>query len=200
MNSEYNPRYKANFTIPLLHKLVEACDQMSQGHVYKAVFLLAYFCFLTLSNLAPSSSSTFDLTRHFLRGDVIFGPPGAHVIVKWAKAMQSSTKFQVVQVPLLSSFPLCPVSALKVLLASSTLSSSKPLFILSSPNSQIILTAPMISATLSSLLSNLGLNSSHYGFHAFRRHIRAGHHQQSIPISNTPPKHPPKKLTPFKNY
>ena len=53
MNSENKPRYKANFTIPLLHKLVEACDHMSQGHVYKAIFLLAYFGFLRLSNLAP---------------------------------------------------------------------------------------------------------------------------------------------------
>ena len=87
MNSNYKPRYKANFTVHILSNLVRACDTMSQGHVFKAAFLLAYFGFLRLSNIAPSSPASFDPTLHFLRGDIIFGPPGVHVIVKWAKAM-----------------------------------------------------------------------------------------------------------------
>ena len=129
INAPYSPRYKANFTIPVLLKLVKACDKFPLGVIYKSAFLLAYFAFLRLSNIAPSSSSSFDPSRHFLRGDIIFGPPGAHIIVKWAKAMQGSTKHQVVQIPSLPSSPLCPVSALKSLLQSVTAPPSAPLFL-----------------------------------------------------------------------
>ena len=113
-----------------------------------------------------------------------FAPPGVNVIVKWAKPIQSSTKFQVVQIPLLSPSPLCPVSALKVLLASSPLSYSKLLFILTYPNSQIFLTGPMISATLSRLLSNLSLNLSHYGFHTFRISAVSWAADHDVPLQN----------------
>ena len=65
---------KATFTIPLLTNLVHACNSIRHGFIYKAIFLLAYFAFLRLSNMAPSSSKMFDVTRHFLRSDVIFGP------------------------------------------------------------------------------------------------------------------------------
>ena len=85
MNAPYAPKFKANFSVPILLKLVQACDSFPSGFIYKSVFLLAYFAFLRLSNLAPSSSRNFDPTRNFTRGDIIFGPPGAHVIVKWAK-------------------------------------------------------------------------------------------------------------------
>ena len=67
MNSVYSPRFKAVITIPILHKIVQACDTIAYGQVYKASFLLAFFAFLRLSNIAPVSSSSFDPSRHFLR-------------------------------------------------------------------------------------------------------------------------------------
>ena len=126
INAPYTPKYKANFTIPILLRLVKACDKFPLGFIYKADFLLAYFGFLRLSNIAPTSSNSFDSSLHFLRSDIIFGPPGAHVIVKWAKAMQGSTKHQVIQIPSLPSSPICPVSALKCILQPSHASSSAP--------------------------------------------------------------------------
>ena len=93
INSTYTPRFETYLTIPLLLKLVKACDQLRFGYVYKSIFLLAYFDFLRSSNLAPSSSKLFDPTHHFLHSDVILGTPGAYIIFKWAKAMQGSTKY-----------------------------------------------------------------------------------------------------------
>ena len=183
INAPYTPRYKANFSIPLLLKLIKSCDKFPLGFIYKAAFLLAYFAFLRLSNIASSSSTSFDPTRHFLRGDIIFGPPGAHVIVKWAKAMQGSTKHQVIQIPSLPSSPLCPVSALTSLLQSITAPSSAPHFLSPPPSSRPI-TAPMISATLSRLLSSIGLNPSYYGFHAFRRSAVSWAADNDVPLQN----------------
>ena len=107
-NSSYFPKYKATFTIPILTKLVHACHTIRYGFIFKAIFLLAYFAFLRLSNMAPSSSKLFDSTRHFLRADVVFGPSGAHIIVKWTKAMQGASKHQIVQIPALPSSPSVP--------------------------------------------------------------------------------------------
>ena len=133
MNAPYSPRVKANFTIPLLFQLVKACDQIRFGILYKSIFLLAYFGFLRFSNLAPSSSKLFDPTRHFLRSDVILGAPGAHIIVKWAKAMQGFTKYQVIQIPSLTSSSICPVATLKALLSSVRAPPSSPLFFVPPP-------------------------------------------------------------------
>ena len=182
INSPYTPKFKANFSIPVLLNLVKACDTFPSGFIYKAIFLLAYFAFLRLSNLAPSSASKFDPTRNFTRGDIIFGPPGAHVIVKWAKSMQSSSKHQVVQIPSLPASPLCPVRALKFLLSSIPGSPSSPLFV--SPPSLSPISAPMVSATLSRLLLSLKLDPSHFGFHAFRRSAVSWAADHDVPLQN----------------
>ena len=183
INSPYSPRYKTNFTIPILLDLAKECDKFSPGHVYKAIFLVAYFAFLRLSNMAPPSSSSFDPSRHFTRGDVIFGPPGAHTIVKWAKAMQGSTKHQVVQIPSLPTSPLCPVRALKTVLSSPAPSSS-PLFTSPPPSPSVPITAPMVTSTLARLLSSMGLNPSYYGFHAFRRSAVSWAADHNVPLQN----------------
>ena len=65
-----------------------------------------------------------------LKRDVIFGHPGAHIILKWAKSMQSSSKHQVIQIPLLPQSPLCPVTVLKHLLQSIPAAPPAPLFLL----------------------------------------------------------------------
>ena len=118
INSVYMPKFKANITIALLLKIVQKCDALKYGQVpvYKVVFLLAYFAFLRLSNVVPSLAKAFDVTRNLLRSDAILGPPGAHIILKWGKAMQGANSHQVVQIPALPFSPLCPVSAIKSLL------------------------------------------------------------------------------------
>ena len=184
INSPYCPKFRGTISIPLLHQLVSACDSIPYGKIYKSAFLLAFFAFLRLSNLAPVSPKSFDPTRHFLRGDVIFGHPGAHIILKWAKSMQSSSKHQVIQIPLLPQSPLCPVTALKHLLHSVPAPSSAPLFLLPRPSGLSVLTAPMISACLSKIITGLGLNPSHFGFHSFRRSGVSWAADHNVPIQN----------------
>ena len=142
INSPYAPKIRGTFTIPLLYQLASACNSIRYGKVYKASFLLAYFAFQRLSNIVPVSANSFDPTHHFLRRDVIFGPPGAHIILKWAKAMQSSSKHQVIQIPLLPHSPLCPVTALKHLLQYVPAPSSAPLFLLPRPSASPFLLLP----------------------------------------------------------
>ena len=51
--------------------------------LFRSVFLLAFFRFLRMSNIAPHPVSAFDYSKLLNQQDVIFGPPGAHVIIKW---------------------------------------------------------------------------------------------------------------------
>ena len=184
MNSVHTPKYKATMSIHVLTQLVNLCGDLLFGKAYKACFLLAFFVFLRLSNIASVSASSFDPTRHFMRGDIIFGPPGAHVIVKWGKAMQAANKHHVVQIPLIPGSPICPVTALKQLLSSPLLPSSSPLFLVHRSSGSSILTSPMISSTLSKLLSKLGLNPASYGFHCFRRSGVSWAAANNVPLQN----------------
>ena len=183
-NAKYIPRFKATLSISNLTKLATACNYIKHGPVYKAAFMLAFFAFLRVSNVAPPSATSFDPTRHILRSDVIFGSPGAHLIIKWSKSMQAASSHCVVQIPALPTSPICPVAALKALLSYAPASPSSPLFIIPSPSGSSILTAPMLSATLKRLLTALKLNPAHYGFHCFRRSGVSWAVDNGIPIQN----------------
>ena len=84
---------------------------MYMGIVYKVAYLLAFFSFLRISNLVPHSGREFSVFKHLTKADVIFAPPGAHIIVKWSKTMQFQTKCKVIKIPFLIGSPLCPVTA-----------------------------------------------------------------------------------------
>ena len=80
-------------------------------HIDFSSFFLFFF---RISNVAPNVARAYDHTRHLANGDVIFGSPGAHLRLKWAKVMQNRNKYQVVQIPELGNIKLCPVTTVSV--------------------------------------------------------------------------------------
>ena len=81
-----------------------------------------------MSNFAPHSLSKFQPDKHFLCRDLVFSPPGAHLLIKWTKTLQDHQAHHVIQLPELDNIFLCPVRALRALLFSRPLSQSDPLF------------------------------------------------------------------------
>ena len=63
-------------TLDMLLKIVHQCDLLYMGAVFKAVFLVAFFGFFRVSNLAPHSFMAFDFTRHLAGGDIFFASSG----------------------------------------------------------------------------------------------------------------------------
>ena len=59
-------------SVETLLKIVHCCDTLYMGPIFKAVFLVAFFGFFRLSNIAPHSFSTFDISRHLAAGDIFF--------------------------------------------------------------------------------------------------------------------------------
>ena len=80
-----------------------------------------------MSNVATHSRSQFDPNRHFLQ-DLIFGPPGAHLVIKWTKTLQDNKSHHVVQLPEIDNLYLCPVTAFKALMLTRKLPPTAPLF------------------------------------------------------------------------
>ena len=91
-------------------------------------FLLAFFAFLRMSNIAPHSRFKFDINKHILRQDVLFLEPGTHILLKWTKTLQDSATHHVLQIPALNNKTLCPVLAIKHLLKSRNIPPPGPLF------------------------------------------------------------------------
>ena len=84
-----NPHIKTIIDVQMLQDISMQCDRMYQGAILKAAYLLLFFSFLRISNLVPHSISSFDPLKQLAKGDVIFAPPGAHLIIKWSKNLQT---------------------------------------------------------------------------------------------------------------
>ena len=78
-----------------------------------ALYSLAFFSFLRISNILPHSIKAFDATRQLARGDIILTDQGANVIVKWSKTIQNRTDIHTIPIPILGDSVLCPYKAVK---------------------------------------------------------------------------------------
>ena len=128
INSTSLPTPRDIFDLSTLASISRACSILEDPILFRAAFLLAFFAFLRMSNVAPHSRYKFDRKRHILRQDVIFQEPGAHILIKWTKTPQDRSAYHFVQIPALQNKILCPVSALQQLLASHPLIPLAPLF------------------------------------------------------------------------
>ena len=74
--------------IPFLTALVKKCDSTYMGQIFKVAYLISFFGFLRLSNLAPHSMAAFSFLKHLAKGDVIFSNSGVILLIKWSKTLQ----------------------------------------------------------------------------------------------------------------
>ena len=168
LSSPFKPTPRSIFDVPTLYLISKQCEILSDPLLFRAIFLPSFYAFLRMSNIAPHSSKQFDTQKHLLRQDVIFAPPGAHLILKWCKTMQDNKSHHIVKIPEIDNIWLCPVRALKALLSSRPLHSLAPLFATKvPPHSQIIDTH--IRDALKTVLSSLRISPIGHGFHTFRR-------------------------------
>ena len=87
-NAPLSFRVKATFTRAQLKHLAKLALTLPDGPMYKSLFLLGYFGFFRLATLVPPNRRAFTRGRYITQGDIIFGSPRAHIIVKCAKNMQ----------------------------------------------------------------------------------------------------------------
>ena len=150
--------------------------------MFSAIYLLAFFSFLRLSNIVTHSTSTFDLSRHLARDDIIFGQDLAIIVVKWSKTNQFRHKVTRISIPVLSGSSLCPVAALKVLLQAVPSTQNDPLFTISKQNSLVPLTDSMVWKHFKRIIRILHWQHFNFTFYSFRRSRASWAYQHGVPI------------------
>ena len=91
INTRFAPTPRGIFDLSTLALISQAaCDILVDPPLFRAAFLLAFFAFLRMSNIAPHSRFKFDSHIHFLRQDIIFPEPGAQVLIKWTRTYRTA--------------------------------------------------------------------------------------------------------------
>ena len=169
MNRPISVSMPSIIDISLLQKITQVCDSMYMGQIFKAIYLLAFYSFLRLSNIVPHASSQFDPSRHLARGDVILGKSSGKIIIKWSKTIQTRDRVKIIDLPFLQHSPLCPIMALRVLLSLIPSGNNSPLFQIKNHSKWSVLTDSKVRYHFKLVLKKLGLGSSSLTFHSFRR-------------------------------
>ena len=78
----------------------------------QSYFLIAFFVFLRISNVASHSTSAFDSSIHLTPCDIIISKKVIKISLKWSKTIHTRGRLHVVLVPKLHNSLLCPVTAL----------------------------------------------------------------------------------------
>ena len=156
-------------SVEILQKIVHCCDTLYMGPIFKAIFLVAFFGFFRLSNLAPHSFSSFDISRHLAAGDIFFSKNFVKILVKWTKTLQTHDQIKIISLPNLGKSPLCPYHALKKIIPLYNPSENEPLFQYKYPSGWKVLIDAKIRKTLSLINLKLQFPPHFFIFHAFWR-------------------------------
>ena len=161
----------ASLTSPHTHHISISCDILDDPVLYRAIFLTSFYGFLRMSNIAPHSAKQFSKHRHFLRQDLIFGHPGAHLIIKWTKTLHDHRAHHIIQLPSLKNTFLCPVRALTELVQSRPLPPDAPLFANNFPQFAQVIDSH-IRDSLKKVLIHRNIPLQGHSFHTFRRSVK----------------------------
>ena len=172
------------FTVSIMHSIINAAGGTSQPTLYISLFLLSFFGFFRISNLLPASPPQFSPLHHLARGDIIFTPSGAQVLLKWSKTLQSTSTSKIIHIPHIPGSPLCPVYHLKLFLRANPLPHNSPFFAYSQGSILHIVTHKQARARLREILLSIGLNPTHYSFHTFRHSGATLAFQLGVPLQD----------------
>lgn len=121
---------KEPITVEILLQLFSKFDFHNHLHVcMRALFLVAFFSFLRISNLVPHKLSDIANPQacHLTPSNVTFTSQGALLRITHTKTIQFRERQLEIPLPCIPGSPLCPVTALKQYLASVQLPPRSPL-------------------------------------------------------------------------
>ena len=138
--------------------------------VFWAACLVAFFSFFRKSNLFAPSIQEFNPKQHLARDNVSFDAKGALLSVKWSKTIQYQERVLDVPLPFIPKSPFCPSTALWLAMQVTPVSDkSVPVFLISSSSELKPLTYNVFLSRLKTCLRSMGIDSSKYSGHSFRR-------------------------------
>ena len=99
INSPFRPTPREIFDLRTLYNISRACDALREPPLFRALFLVAFYGFLRMSNIAPHSLKAFDTPRHFLRHYLIFAQQGR------TSSSSGPRHCKIGKLPMWSNFP-----------------------------------------------------------------------------------------------
>ena len=177
------PKHSNIISSEILTNILLVAQTLQFPVQFTALYSLALFTFLRISNILPHSTSTFDPSRQLARGDVILTDQGGNIIVKWSKTMQNRTELHTIPIPILGDSILCPHKALKTLLQSSPGTSNQPLFSIPRSHGLVPLTDSVARRHLQSISKKLKIFPP-LRFHDFRRSGTSWAFHNAVPLQD----------------
>ena len=159
------PKFKGIFHLQDLGNILQLCDNFPLSQMYKCLYLLAYFGFLRISNLVPSSFKKFSISKHLCRADILVQNTDMIVIVKWSKTLQATNQGSYIVLPRLENQLLCPCKNFERMHSAFPTLPNAPCF----SSKKLCITEYMVRKHLKNILNSLGLDTDIFSFHTFRR-------------------------------
>ena len=170
LTMDFRPVIRGIFTVQILNNIIQTCSILGQPHMYRSIFLIAFFGFLRISNCVPRSGRSFDLFRQLARGDILVTHPGLQIVVKWSKTIQKCNTFKTIPIGTIPGSPLCPVSAFLAYTRRFPARDNHPMFYFYGDSGKLTITTELhVRTALATVLRALQLDPKQYGFHTFRR-------------------------------
>ena len=180
LNIPFTPKQTSLIDIQLLTNLIQASKSLPNSEVFVALYSLAFFSFLRLSNLLPHSIKTYDHLRHLARGDVIVSEDNITLLIKWSKTIQNRKDVATIVLPALGNSVLCPHTAVRHLLSVQPGSSNSPVFQIQSNQSYVPLTDSVARKHLKKIA--ILVQAPKLTFHDFRRSGTTWAYEHGVPI------------------
>jgi hypothetical protein len=102
---------KPIFSPSQLLRLLHSTSALPLHALYHVAFSFAFLAMLRISNLAPSSSSSFDPLRHFRREDVTLSSSSLSIHLRWSKTLQRYNQSALITLYPISNSIICPLRA-----------------------------------------------------------------------------------------
>ena len=174
-------------TLPHLLRLVRVCDIDFALWPLRLVLLFGYMGYLRVSNLAPSTATSMDVTRHTTWSDVWSSDDGVLLSLKWTKTRQDVSSSAVIPLPELGNSELCPLRAwrsYKRHLSDIEVTPDSPLLLTTVHPKGRTITIPMVRALLRRAAEAAGLSSFQYTPHSLRRGGASCSFDLGLPLEN----------------
>ena len=163
---------KLPITLDILKQIFTTLNLHSSfDRTFWAACLVGFFSFFRKSNLFVQSHLLFDPSRNLCASDLSLTADGAIITVRWSKVIQFRERALHVPLPKIPNSPFCPSTALLHLtIDSPPCNRPIPLFRYSWLGaSNVPLTCSGFVCKLKECLSLIGLDTSKYSGHSFRR-------------------------------
>ena len=175
------PSPKGVFSFHQICHISYLCDSFDNPFTYRLAFLLGFYGFLRISNVAPPFTKSFSVHKHFQRQDVVLAPPGVHLNLKWAKNIQAPERTHTIKLPAVQDPLLCPTQSVTTLLTLVSLPPSAPLLVFKDGS---LLTQSLLRKRLATILKLMDLPLLGFGFHTFCRSGATLAFDSNIPLHN----------------